>query len=323
MSWNQTCKSLEVALQQVDNVETAYEFVIHHKISMTDAKPNVMINSRGGSPKQKQQRGGTKVCVREDKLTSLPEELIQNIVKVLEPKQAAKLYMVSKAFTEYSLKNLEQEAGNDLYNLLISTIEESVQQSLGKLPPEEPYFAYGITIRDNNNNHDGITTLYYIVVSSTSVQGFIETRAKQATSQPQNKFTINVSSDLNQLKTHLSELFAPIKPVFETHPTAVHVMAAFGGPVKKDSLNTDRWVLDYWDEGYAKLRDITDTFSKQKEMFAPTITIFKGGAQKVFYKGYHYKIRTEGRKKFIQTKHEGAVSLAKVREWANKNKKGH
>jgi hypothetical protein len=42
---------------------------------------------------------------------------------------------------------------------------------------------------------------------------------------------------------------------------------------------------------------------------------------KILYKGYYYKIRTEGRKKFILTKKEGQVSLADAKKWLKKNKK--
>lgn len=35
-----------------------------------------------------------------------------------------------------------------------------------------------------------------------------------------------------------------------------------------------------------------------------------GGVAKVLYKGYYYKVRTDGRRKFIRTKHEGDVALA-------------
>ena len=46
-----------------------------------------------------------------------------------------------------------------------------------------------------------------------------------------------------------------------------------------------------------------------------------GATTKILYKGYYYKIRTEGRKKFILTKKEGQVSLADAKKWLKKNKK--
>jgi hypothetical protein len=39
---------------------------------------------------------------------------------------------------------------------------------------------------------------------------------------------------------------------------------------------------------------------------------------KVFYKGYYYKVRTESRRKFIRTKHEGDVPLSHVKKQKNK-----
>jgi hypothetical protein len=46
-----------------------------------------------------------------------------------------------------------------------------------------------------------------------------------------------------------------------------------------------------------------------------------GGVQKVFYKGYYYKVRRSGKKQFIVTKNEGNVSLAKALKWKRVNKK--
>lgn len=49
----------------------------------------------------------------------------------------------------------------------------------------------------------------------------------------------------------------------------------------------------------------------------------KGGSQsnKILYKGYHYKIREEGRKKYIITKREGQVSLADAKRWLKSHQK--
>lgn len=47
----------------------------------------------------------------------------------------------------------------------------------------------------------------------------------------------------------------------------------------------------------------------------------KGGSHKVFYKSYYYKVRIDGRKKYIVTKSEGVVPIKTVKEWVAKNKK--
>jgi len=44
-----------------------------------------------------------------------------------------------------------------------------------------------------------------------------------------------------------------------------------------------------------------------------------GGIGKVFYKGYYYKVRKQGRKLFIKTKNEGDISFTKVQRWANRH----
>lgn len=49
-----------------------------------------------------------------------------------------------------------------------------------------------------------------------------------------------------------------------------------------------------------------------------------GGSQeniKVFYKGYYYKVRVEGKRQHINTKHEGRVSLTIVRKWQKNSTK--
>lgn len=46
----------------------------------------------------------------------------------------------------------------------------------------------------------------------------------------------------------------------------------------------------------------------------------KGGFGKVFYKGYYYKIRIAGSKKFILTKHEGEVPLHLVKKHSSYKK---
>jgi hypothetical protein len=43
--------------------------------------------------------------------------------------------------------------------------------------------------------------------------------------------------------------------------------------------------------------------------------IAAGGSNKVFYKGYYYKIRKDGRRKVIKTKKEGLVSISDVKKW--------
>jgi hypothetical protein len=46
-----------------------------------------------------------------------------------------------------------------------------------------------------------------------------------------------------------------------------------------------------------------------------------GGGIKVLYKGYYYKVRIEGRRKFIRTKHEGDVPLSQVKKQKMQKKK--
>jgi hypothetical protein len=53
----------------------------------------------------------------------------------------------------------------------------------------------------------------------------------------------------------------------------------------------------------------------------PLISRAGAATAKILYKGYYYKIRVEGRKKFILTKKEGQVSLADAKKWLKKNKK--
>lgn len=51
--------------------------------------------------------------------------------------------------------------------------------------------------------------------------------------------------------------------------------------------------------------------------------VHEGGAPsaKVLYKGYYYKVRTQGRRRYITTKHEGDVPLSKVKAYANRHSK--
>lgn len=103
--------------------------------------------------------------------------------------------------------------------------------------------------------------------------------------------------------------------------------------ILKDRLATSNSKIDDLKEHIDEMIDISKnpnldqltkgkikTLLEMKEMKEKkSLLRVQGGSQKVFYKGYYYKIRTEARSKFILTKHEGKVLLSAVKKW-NKTK---
>ena len=276
-------------------------------------------NKRGGAPTS------LKICHVEPEQSSshvlnLPNELLQKIVQgtnVLSVADFCNIALVSKALKQYAPsqqgKQSEPVALDLLFQRLADVLYNAATQAKKKTVAQEYLFSYGVRLRNNSTN---TVMIFVIHVSNEKIVFISGVNGKDVSSQSWKTI------EEKNFKDEILAALLPIKQELQGFPSNKYLDVAVAGGTDIGGISSE-----FFDDHYFPLKDVVGQWGKFKDIFAFNTNklVWQGGkgntTNRIFYKGYYYKPRFEGRRKFIITKHEGEVLVSAVNKWQTKQKK--
>lgn len=117
----------------------------------------------------------------------------------------------------------------------------------------------------------------------------------------QGLYLISINDDNRKLMKKVKELL--LLNTEKPQQTSQPIMSPSPSPQPQQNISSD--------DREDRFKEAEDEDEQRRPQY--------GGMGKVFYKGYYYKVRKEGRKLFIKTKNEGDISFTKVQRWASRH----
>jgi hypothetical protein len=195
-----------------------------------------------------------------------------------------------------------------IFERLAMIMYNAASKRLGTVP-DGKVFSYGIGVREKGSNK--VIRDFIIMIFSNQVT--LVTRE----SAPRIIATFT-QIDQGDMKSKIQEELNTIKNSFEPHGIMhnIYLRLVIAGEANEHGFFSATVAEE--DEAQSKINKVIRFYEELKEVHNPPTSSVFGGTNRILYKGYYYKIRKDGKKQYIQTKHEGQVSLSQVKRQTTK-----
>lgn len=330
-------KCIYPSLKDTSNFCNFCNFIKKHKLTFSkniDASKN--------------QKGGTensslkKICIKDEDTNEyekfavdiLPIDLWNQISNndILNSKDLLMFSLTNKAFLANSPEKFEI-AKYGLAECLLN-----LAQTLLTLNSEYNFhYQYGIKLRPTYGYNEESRNVFYILVSKSDQE--VEITLDTATISIENprisnnelssvivnennndpqKIMCLINTFINKTGINNCNIeYIRITPY--SQPSQNIIPSPHGALWYKSIDNKVKLVIRQMRSICTDEKEIHDLFEK---MFLARQQGGNISTSKIFYKGYYYKLRKEGKRTFILTKHEGEVSLSIIKKWTNQFKIG-
>lgn len=335
----QSCVNLP---SKVENINQFREFLETHELSS-------YISTNGGTSKNLKNfkaHGGTpqpKTCIKHiDNVNAndttvvdiLPIEIWSAISKsdILNAKDLLMFSLTSKILLGLGVSPEKFEiAKYGLAECLMNLAQKLLVKSSASY--QNFHYQYGIKLRPSANSGASNRNVFYILVSKLSGDDNVEITFDTATISNDNpgisnnelsSVAVNKNDDTKKIMCSINKFinktginssnieYIGLKPY--SQPGQNIIPSPHGALWYKPIDNKLKLVIRQMRSICTDEKEIHDLFEKM------TLSRQQGGntsAKKILYKGYYYKLRTEGKRTFIRTKHEGEVSLSIIKKRTN------